>query len=86
MPFLWGDAAWEDYTYWADQDKKTFRKINALLKSIGRDGKPMGKAEMLKGDKHGLSSVRIDAKNRLVYSLDGDVVRVVSCKGHYNDK
>lgn len=31
-------------------------------------------------------SARIDAKNRLVYKVDGDVVRVVSCRGHYGDK
>lgn len=31
-------------------------------------------------------SARIDAKNRLVYKVDGDVVGVVSCRGHYEDR
>lgn len=35
---IWSDQAWEDYLYWQTQDKKTIRKINALIKSIERDG------------------------------------------------
>lgn len=34
----WHDEAWEDYIYWQSQDKKTLRKINALIKSIDRNG------------------------------------------------
>lgn len=87
MPYLWDDTAWLDYQYWLTQDKKTVKKINTLLKDLARTGGGgIGKAEFLKGDKHGLSSARIDAKNRLVYRIDGDVVRIVSCRGHYDDK
>lgn len=89
MPYLWSDEAWEDYAYWQSQDKKTLKRINALLKDIARsenDRKPMGKAEMLRHSKEGLCSVRIDAKNRLTYKVDDGVVRVVSCRGHYDDK
>jgi toxin YoeB len=28
--------AWEDYIYWQTQDKKTLKKVNALLKDIKR--------------------------------------------------
>ena len=31
---VWDDVAWEDYVYWQTQDKKTLKKINALLKDI----------------------------------------------------
>lgn len=87
MPYLWDDKAWDDYQYWAAQDKKTLKKINDLLKDIARTGgNGIGKTELLKGSLHGLSSARIDAKNRLVFSVDGNVVRVVSCRGHYGDK
>ena len=36
MPYLWDVRAWSDYQYWVTQDKKTLRKINALLKDIAR--------------------------------------------------
>lgn len=39
------DDAWSEYLYWQTQDKKTLKKINALLKEIQRNpfdgaGKP----------------------------------------------
>lgn len=89
MPYFWDDQAWDDYQYWMTQDKRTLRRINALLKEIARSGgsKPgMGKAELLKLSAEGLSSIRIDAKNRLTYRVDGDVVRIVSCRGHYSER
>lgn len=72
--------------YWQTQDKKTLRKINALLKSIVRepfsgDGKP----EPLRKE-GGKWSRRINEKDRLVYSYENDTVTVYQCKGHYNDR
>ena len=29
---------------------------------------------------------RIDRKNRLVYEKSGDIIILISCKGHYEDK
>lgn len=86
MKKIWFDEAWEDYTYWQMQDKKTLKRINLLLKDIERgnfDG--IGKPEPLKGDLCGFWSRRIDDVNRLVYRVRGDVVEIVSCKGHYED-
>lgn len=45
MRKIWFDEAWEDYLYWQVQDKKTLKRINALLKDIERNnfdgiGKP----------------------------------------------
>ena len=36
MKKIWFDEAWEDYTYWQAQDKKTLKRINMLLKDIER--------------------------------------------------
>ncbi|STZ08728.1 Toxin YoeB [Moraxella caprae] len=33
----WFDEAWEDYLYWQSQDKKTIKRINALIKDCRRD-------------------------------------------------
>ena len=86
MKKIWFDEAWEDYTYWQTQDKKTLKRINMLLKDIERgnfDG--IGKPGSLKGDMSGFWSRRIDDVNRLVYRIHGDVMEIVSCSGHYED-
>ena len=31
MKKIWFDEAWEDYTYWQTQDKKTLKRINILF-------------------------------------------------------
>ena len=44
------EKGFEHYVYWQIQDRKTLRRINDLLKSIGRDGimGGIGKPEKLK--------------------------------------
>lgn len=37
------DEGWKDYLYWQQQDNKTLKKTNDLLKSIERDGVLKGK-------------------------------------------
>ena len=83
------EEAWDEYLYWHNQDKKTVSKINKLIKDIMRNGamKGIGSPEALKNDMHGCYSRRINEKDRLVYQiLDNDIVEILSCKGHYNDK
>lgn len=87
MNILFTDTGWNQYTEWQGQDKKTVKRINQLLKSIDRDGamQGIGKPELLKHDKSGLYSRRIDETNRLVYEMSGNQIIVKSCKGHYED-
>jgi len=33
----WSDEAWDDYVEWQNEDKKTLRKINNLIKDIERN-------------------------------------------------
>lgn len=80
-------AAWEDYLYWQRQDKKTLKKINALIKDIMRDYyQGTGKPEPLKGNLSGWWSRRIDDKNRIVYRIDGELLLIAECRNHYSDK
>ena len=84
MNKLWTDDAWEDYLYWASQDKKTLRKINQLLKDIDRNGYiGTGKPEALKYDYQGFWSRRIDEVNRLVYKIENGNIIIIHCRGHY---
>ena len=78
--------AWEYYLSWQQQNKKTIKQINELLKDIQRNGisDGIGKLEALKY--HNARSRRIDHANRLVYNLNekGNIL-IVSCKGHYEN-
>lgn len=86
MQKLWADRAWDDYLNWQNQDKKTLRKINDLIKDIERNGVEhgIGKPERLRY--RNLWSRRIDQFNRLVYDVDeqGNLL-LVACKGHYEE-
>ena len=71
---------------WAKENRKTAEKIYKLIKDIQRNGfaKGMGKPERLRYD-DGWSR-RIDHENRLVYEADKNgELRILSCKGHYED-
>ncbi|MBO7613284.1 MAG: Txe/YoeB family addiction module toxin [Treponema sp.] len=85
MKKVWFEEAWDDYLYWKGQDKKTLKRINALIKDIERNGfdNGIGKPEPLKENLSGCWSRRIDEVNRLVYRIDNGVLQIVSCKGHY---
>ena len=84
----WTDAAWEDFEYWTKkQDKKTLKRILQLLKDIDRNGYDgIGKPERLSGDLSSYWSRRIDNANRIVYRIDGDILKIVQCGSHYGDK
>lgn len=85
MVKVWADEAWNEYLYWQSQDKKILKRINALIKSIERDGAMygIGKPESLKY-RRGYSR-RIDDYNRLIYDVSDGIIKIISCKGHYEN-
>lgn len=79
-------AAWQTYTFWQAQDRKTLRRINGLLESMLRDPfDGIGKPEPLSGNMSGFWSRRIDEVNRLVYAVEDADITVVACRFHYDD-
>jgi toxin YoeB len=75
---------WEEYQFWFDQDKKTHKKINKLINDARRSPfEGLGKPEPLKENYAGLWSRRIDEKNRLIYAVTNEEIRVVGCRYHY---
>lgn len=57
MRLLWEDRAWAEYLYWQTQDRKTLKRINALIKDIQRSTfEGVGKPEALKGNLSGFGS------------------------------
>ncbi len=83
----WSDEAWEDFCYWQKQDKKTLKRILALIKDIDRNGYTgIGKPEPLRENLSGYWSRRIDDTNRIVYKISGDTILIAQCGSHYRDK
>ena len=86
MSFNFSDDGFKEYIEWQNEDRKTLKKINALIYSIKRDGLlvGIGKPEKLK-HLDGYSR-RIDDNNRLIYDEDENSgFIIISCKGHYDD-
>lgn len=69
--------------------KAVTKKIEKLLLELIEHPKTgTGQVEQLKGDRQGQWSRRIDKKNRLIYTINDEIVivEVISAKGHYDDK
>jgi toxin YoeB len=78
------NEAFQQFTEWADQDKKIHDRIIALINDIRRNPfRGIGKPEPLKYDLKGWWSRRITDEHRLVYRVTEDSVTVLSCYGHY---
>lgn len=80
----WTDDAWKDYLHWQSQDKRTLKRINALIRDAQRSPfEGIGKPEPLKWDFQGAWSRRIDSANRLIHMVaDGDLC-ILSARDHY---
>jgi len=86
MKIVWLPGAWEDYLHWQDNDKKTLRKINGLIRAIqGNPFTGIGKPEALRFDLSGWWSRRITQKERLVYRIEGDALVILQCRYHYKE-
>lgn len=75
---------WEDFEYWAKNDKKMMDSIRDLLGECSRTPfTGTGKPEGLKGDLSGFWSRRITKEHRLVYFVDAGNITVIACRFHY---
>jgi toxin YoeB len=85
MRLAWYEDAWNDYVWWQTQDRKTLKRINALIKDVQRSPfVGIGKPEPLKNNLSGWLSRRIDETNRLVYKVKDEVIIIAECKTHYD--
>ena len=75
---------WQDYVYWQSQDRKTLKRIDALITDAVRDPfAGIGKPEPLKHVLAGAWSRRIDDTNRLVYYVTDDHIVILQARAHY---
>jgi len=85
MDYLFTKDAWFDYLFWQDNDKKTAKKINELIKDISSNGVKcgIGKPETLIGNLSGFYSRRINDKDRLIYKVENNTIFILACRYHY---
>jgi toxin YoeB len=84
MKITFTEAAWDNYLWLQENDKKLLKRVNLLVKDILRnpfDG--IGKPEPLKANLSGYWSRRIDSEHRLVYSVSTEEAIIISCRFHY---
>ena len=70
-------------------DKKSIKNIEKIIQALSETPcEGFGQPEALKYELTGFWSRRINQKDRLIYSIDNDIVTVyvVSAMGHYSDK
>lgn len=84
MKLLFAAAAWEDYLYWQQQDRRMLERINKLIREVQREPfAGVGKPEPLKHALAGWWSRRITEEHRMVYRVDGDVLQIAQLRYHY---
>ena len=87
MPKLWSGDAWEDYLWWQSQDKRTLKRINKLVEDAQSNPyEVLGNPVKLNLSLSVLWSRRINEKDRLIYDVQGDAIRIYSARSHYSDK
>ncbi len=86
------ELAWEDFSFWIDNDEAITNKIKELIVGIAKDPfKGIGKPEPLKFGLRGYWSRRISVEHRLVYKVIGSKgidqkCIIIQCRFHYDDK
>ncbi|WOC32381.1 MULTISPECIES: Txe/YoeB family addiction module toxin [Caproicibacterium] len=84
----WVPEAWSEYVLLQDTDRKLLKKTNKLINELLRNGYhcEISTFEFLKHDFSGYASVRIDRKNRIVFTVADNTLVIIQCGGHYHDK
>ena len=69
MKIVFNERAWEEYIYWANENKNMVKKINELIKDIIKNPySGIGKPEKLKYDK------KICIREELIWSIDWFII------------
>jgi len=81
--------AWDDLTYWVENDFDQVVKIKEIINSIkATPFKGIGKPEPLRHQLSGYWSRRINHEHRIVYEVSGrknkdQICTIIQCRFHY---
>ncbi len=82
---IYSEKAQEDIAYWKKTGNiKIQKKIREILLSIQESPfQGIGKPEALKYELSGSWSRRINREHRIIYQVEGDLIKIESLRGHY---
>ncbi len=85
MQIILSPEAKEDILFWTKVgNKPVLKKIEKLVDAIiDNPFVGIGKPEALKHHLSGCWSRRIDNEHRLIYEVNGDIITILSMRGHY---
>ena len=85
MEVIFNRKALTDLEYWKKSgDKRIQQKISILIEDIKNNPYTgLGKPEPFKHQLSGKWSRRIDLTHRIVYTIENNVLKIYSLKGHY---
>jgi toxin YoeB len=84
MRLVFDPKAVEHLRYWTETDRRKAIKILDLITATSKSPfEGIGKPEPLRFDLAGAWSRRIDQEHRLVYRVEKDDLRILSCRYHY---
>lgn len=89
MKIVFTENAWDDLTYWIENDIEQIKKIKELINSIKTNPfRGIGKPEPLKHQLKGYWSRRINQEHRIVYEISGkknvdQICKILQCRFHY---
>jgi len=87
MNKMFTENGWQDYMWLLKNDKRALKRVNSLIKDVSRTPfSGLGKPEPLHGNFQGYWSRRVNEKDRLIYAVDGQMMTIIACRIHYNDK
>ena len=76
--------AFNEFSFWVEEDKQILIRILNLIKEIQRNPfSGLGKPEPLKHKYKGLWSRRITKEHRLICRVTDEEIAIVSCRFHY---
>jgi toxin YoeB len=86
MSIRFDDGILQDYMRLCN-DAKLRKRLDRLTTELERNPQSaFAKAELLKGNRAGQRSMRIDEKHRLVFTIEDGIVKILQCGEHYGNK
>jgi len=84
VKLIFAGHAWSDYLHWQKNNKKILKRINLLIKDVGRSPfAGIGKPEPLRHALSGYWSRRINDEHRFVYKIGNDSIFIAQLRYHY---
>lgn len=86
MKIIFSSKALDELKSYRSSQPKLALKVLELIQDIEKHPfEGLGKPEPLKGDLKGFWSRRISDEHRLVYCVQKDEIRIITCKYHYEN-